>query len=111
MSTALLTSFDATSLASLVSWPHSSNAAAASQSRSNFRRFDLAFPAEAALEKAKEAQRFAEVAAQAVHDRREDYHRLSEDYEVTEDDLNEELGCIRARVHCPAERTTGIATS
>ena len=32
--------------------------------------------------RAKEAQRFAEIAAEQVHDRRDEYHRLSEEYEV-----------------------------
>ena len=39
-----------------------------------------------------------EIAPQAVHDGRLDYHLLSADCEVAENDLNEGLGCIRALV-------------
>ena len=49
---------------------------------------------EGALDNAKEAQRFAEIAAQQVHDSRGDYRRHSEDHEAAKDDL----GCIRALV-------------
>ena len=48
-----------------------------------------------ALGRAKEAQRFAEVAAQVVQDRRMHYHRVSEEYGAAEHGLNEELGCTR----------------
>ena len=48
-----------------------------------------------ALEKTKEAQKYAEIAAEQVHERRLDYHLLSEDYVTVEDDLNEGLSCIR----------------
>ena len=61
------------------------------------------------LESAKEAQRCAEIAAQLVHDSREDYHRLSEDYEAVEDDLNEELGCVRALVGDTAAATSTLS--
>ena len=42
--------------------------------------------------RAKEAQRSAEITAQMVDNRRMDYHRLSEEYEAAEIDLNEGAG-------------------
>ena len=53
----------------------------------NLGEIDLEFDKEFAgmrdaLEGSREAQRCAEIAAQVVHDKREDYHQLSEDYEA-----------------------------
>ena len=42
--------------------------------------------------RAKDAQRFAEVAAEQIYNRRDQYHRHSEDYESAEADLKEVLG-------------------
>ena len=62
-----------------------------------------------AMIRAKDAQRFAEIAAEQVYDRRDPYHRHSEDYESAEADLKEMLGCIRdlvrdtaAAAHAPS---------
>ena len=41
----------------------------------------------------KKVRRMVEIASQEVYDSRMDYHRLSEDNEVAENDLNEGLGC------------------
>ena len=48
-----------------------------------------------AMKSSKEAQRFAEVAAEQVDDRVDQKHRLPQDYESAEADLNEGLGGIR----------------
>ena len=43
-------------------------------------------------------QKFDKESAHAVHASRMDHHRLSEDHEVAENDLNDGLGCTRALV-------------
>ena len=47
-----------------------------------------------AMLKVKDAQRFAEIAQEAVHDRRESCQRLAVEYATAEEYLNEGLGCI-----------------
>ena len=44
------------------------------------------------MDKVKEAQRLAEISAQAVHDGREEYHRLASDFDEAEGTLKEGLG-------------------
>ena len=51
-----------------------------------------------AMERAKDAQ------AEQVHDRRDQFHRLSEDYESAE-----ELGCIRDLVRDTAAATHALS--
>ena len=46
------------------------------------------------MEKVKEAQRFVEITAQAVHDSRETYHRLASDFVEAEVASNEGLRCF-----------------
>ena len=48
-----------------------------------------------AMIRGKDTQRFEEMAAEQVYDRLDQYHRLSEECESAEDDLNEGLVCIR----------------
>ena len=47
-----------------------------------------------ALEKPKEAQRFADISAQAVHDSRQDKHQLATAFDESEGALNEGLGFV-----------------
>ena len=71
-----------------------------------------------ALDGQQQARRLVDLAAHAVHTSRVDYHRLSGDFEVAENDLNEGLSCYvhwlgrrpRQRVQCLVGRTTGTAT-
>ena len=55
-----------------------------------------------AITKAKKAQRIAAIAAEQICDRRDRYHRLSEDCGSAEEDVNEELGCVRHLVDTAA---------
>ena len=50
------------------------------------------------LDGQKQVRRLVAIAAQAVHASRVVYHRLSGSCEVAENDLNEELGCVRVVV-------------
>ena len=55
---------------------------------------------------AKEAQRFAEIAAQAVHDSRQDYHQLAASFGEAQGALNDGLGIVHKRhVHRYWDRT------
>ena len=49
------------------------------------------------------------IAAQMVHDRRTDYHRLSEDYVAAENDTNEGMGHIRELVGDTAVATRSLS--
>ena len=53
--------------------------------------------------------RLESFAAQMVHDRREDCHRLSEEHVTAEDDFNEGLGCVRALVGDTAAATSALS--
>ena len=56
-----------------------------------------------------EAQRFAEIVAEQVYDRRDEYHQLSEEYESAEEHLNQALGCIHELVRDIAAATHALS--
>ena len=59
--------------------------------------------------RAKEAQRLAEIVAEQVCDRRDEYHRLSEEYEAAEEYLNDGPVCIRELVPDTAAATHSLS--
>ena len=62
-----------------------------------------------AMIRAKDAHRFADIAQEQDYDRRDEYHRLSEEYAAADGYLNEGLVCIRELVRDTAAATHSLS--